>query len=220
MKLHIICFPALLVFASICVAQAAQPVQPAAGAATSITAPLAQLDQTARQTALDLGKLRIEKWKTDNNTKEQTRENAASLEKNLTAALPGLLQQVQANPASVGAAFKLYRNLNVVYDVLSSVTESTGAFGSKDDYQALATDTANLDNLRRNIADSLEQMTSAQDTSYAQLVNQVRAQQQAATAEPSKKVIVDDTEPAKKTPAKKKKKSSTTASTPAASTPQ
>ena len=173
-----------------------------------MTGSLPQLDQTARQTAADLSRLRIEKWKTDNNTKAQTRDNVASLEKNLTAALPTLVQQVQANPAGVGPALKLYRNLNVVYDVLSSVTESAGAFGSKEDYQALATDIANLDNLRRNIADSLEQMATAQDASYSQLLHQARIQQQqsAATAtEPPKKVIVDDTESTKKTSPKKKK---------------
>ena len=211
MRLHTTFFPLLFVCASIAAAQTAQPVPVST---TGVTASLPQLDQTARQTALDLGKLRVEKWKTDNNTKEQTRDNAASLEKNLTSALPGLMQQVQANPASVGAAVKLYRNLNVVYDVLASVTESTGAFGSKEDYQALATDTGNLDNLRRNIADSLEQMASAQDASYAQLVNQAKTQQQATAAEPPKKVIVDDTAPAK--PSAKKKKPATSAATPTA----
>jgi hypothetical protein len=93
----------------------------------------------------------------------------------------------------------------VVYDVLASVTESAGAFGSKDDYQALATDTANVDQVRRNIADQLEQMAAAKDAAYVQLTSQLKAQQaEAAAAAPPKKVIVDDNEPPKK-PAKKKK---------------
>lgn len=173
----------------------------------SLAQPLAQLDQTSRQTVMDLGRVRTEKWKTEGNVKEQSRDNIESLQKNLTAALPALMEQVQTNPSHVGAVVKLYRNLNVVYDVLSSVAESTGAFGSKDDYQALATDVANLDTVRRSIADQLEQMASAQDAAYAQLVNQARAQQQAAAAAaPPKKVIVDDEAPVKKTTAKKKKK--------------
>lgn len=160
----------------------------------------------ARQTVLDLSRVRIEKWKADGNVKDQARGNVDSLQKNLTAALPALMQQVQSNPASVGATVKLYRNLNVVYDVLASIAESTGAFGGKEEYQALANDVANLDTLRRNIADKLEQMASTQDSAYAQLQNQVRAQQQAAAAAstPLKKVIVDENEPPKK-PAKKKK---------------
>jgi len=219
MKVHIALFP-LLLAATMSVSQTAPAFSAAPAPTSGVAASLPQLDQTARQTATDLSRLRIEKWKTDNNTKQQTRENLESLEKNLTAALPALTQQVQSNPASVSAALKLYRNLNVVYDVLSSVAESTGAFGSKEDYQALATDTGNLDNLRRNIADSLERMASAQDASYAQLLSQTRAQQAAAAAEPPKKVIVDDTEPAKKTTSKKKKTPAPSSSTTSASTPQ
>jgi hypothetical protein len=185
------------------------------------SAPLGQLDQTARQTVLDLSRVRVEKWKTDGNIKDQARDNIASLQKNLSAALPTLMQQVQANPNSVSAAVKLYRNLNVVYDVLASVTESTGAFGSKEDYQALATDVGGLDTLRRNIADQLEQLATSQDAAVVQLQNQVRAQQQAAAAAATapKKVIVDDTEPAK-TPKKKKKTPAATPATAPSATPK
>jgi hypothetical protein len=179
-----------------------------ARASENLAQPLAQLDQASRQTVMDLGRVRVEKWKTDGSVKDQARGNIESLQKNLTSALPALMEQVQTNPSHVGAVVKLYRNLNVVYDVLSSVAESTGAFGSKDDYQALATDVGNLDTVRRNIADQLEQMASAQDAAYAQMVNQARAQQRAAAeaATPPKKVIVDDEAPVKKATAKKKKK--------------
>lgn len=183
----------------------------------NLAQPLSQLEQTARQTVSDLGRTRVDKWKTEGSVRDQARDNVDSLEKNLSEALPSLIQHVQSNPASVGAVVKLYRNLNVVYDVLASVAESTGAFGSKDDYQALATDVANLDTVRRNIADQLEQMSSAQDAAYARLQNQVRTQQAAAAAgTPPKTVIVDDNAPAKKTAKKKKKTTSTTT----ASTPQ
>jgi hypothetical protein len=204
-------FAALLVSA-FCSAQTSStppvsPVAPHASAASSVLSQqLGQLDQAARQTVLDLGRVRVDKWKTDGNTKDQARANIDSLQKNLTNAVPTLTQQVQANPASVAAALKLYRNLNVVYDVLASVTESAGAFGSKDDYQALASDISNLDQIRRGIADQLEVMAANQDSAYAQLLNQVRLQQQqaaAAATAPPKKVIVDDNEPEKK-PKKKK----------------
>jgi hypothetical protein len=185
-----------------------QPTGNAASVSSPVLQSFAQLDQTARQTVVDLRRVRVDKWKADSNSKEQGRTNVESLQKNLSAALPSLMQQVQSNPESLAPALKLYRNLNVVYDVLASVTESTGAFGSKDDYQALASDTSNVDQVRRNIADQLEQMAAAKDSAYAQLAAQLRAQQQQAAAEatPPKKVIVDDNEPPKK-PAKKKKSS-------------
>jgi len=218
-------FFALIFCTGIAVAQIASPtnsIPPTQLAPNNnLVQPLAQLDQTARQTVLDLGRVHVDKWKTENNVKQQSHDNIASLQKNLSSALPALMQQVQTNPNSVGAVVKLYRNLNVVYDVLASVAESTGAFGAKDDYQALATDVANLDTVRRNIADTLEQMASAQDAAYTQLLNQAHAQQQSAAAAPPKKVIVDDAETPKKTTTPKKKKPASSAAAPAAgNTPQ
>src|SRR3954466_8097712 len=49
---------------------------------------IGQLQQIAQQTASDLGKLRIDKWKTDASNKQQTQSNSQSLQRNLTAALP------------------------------------------------------------------------------------------------------------------------------------
>ncbi len=197
----------VLVFSSVTFGQIKSPAGATAATQNAAIPSLGQLDQISRQTVMDLGRVRVDKWKADGNTKDQARGNIDSLQKNLTAALPGLIQQVQSNPSSVAAAVKLYHNLNVVYDVLANVAESTGAFGSKDDYQALATDVSNLENVRRTIADQVEQMAAAQDTAYAQLQQQIRAQQQAAAAAatPAKKVIVDENEPAKKSTSKKKK---------------
>lgn len=173
---------------------------------------LAKLDQVIESARVDLARLRVDKWKTDAATKRQAEANADSIQRNMTTALPGIVQQVRANPGSVGATFKLYRNLNALYDVMSSLTESVGAFGSKDDYQALGTDTANLDTFRRALADQVEMMATARDTEVAQL--QARARQAAATAAatPSKKVVIDDNEPEKKPAKKTTKKKTTTAS--------
>jgi hypothetical protein len=173
---------------------------------------LDQLLQTSRNTVTDLQHVRVDKWKTDDKYKDRARANSESLQRNLTAALPTLVQQMRANPSSIAASVKLYRNLNAVYDVLESFSESTGAFGSKDDYNALAQDTSNLDNIRRNLADQLEQQATAQDAQMARLAAQVQAQQQAAAAAPPKRVIVDDNAPtatSKKSSTKKKTTSKT-----------
>jgi hypothetical protein len=177
------------------------------------TASLGPLNQVVENTRVDLARLRVDKWKADAASKRQAEANAESVQRNLTAALPAIVQQVRANPGSVGATFKLYRNLNALYDVMSSLSESAGAFGSSEEYQALANDTAKLDTLRRSLADRVEAMATYRDTEVAQL--QARARQAAppAAAAPPKKIIVDDNEPVKKStrkPAAKKK--TTTAS--------
>jgi len=170
---------------------------------------LDQLMQVSQDTVMNLGRVRVDKWKTDDRFKNQAKANSESLQRNLTAAMPTLIQAVRTNPNSIAAAVKLYRNLNAVYDVLESFSESTGAFGSKDDYNALARDTANLDNIRRSLADQLEQMATAHDAQ--RIANEVaaQAQQQQAAAAPPKRVIVDDNAPAKKSTTTKKKTTTT-----------
>jgi hypothetical protein len=182
-----------------------QTTQVTTPTAYGTTQSLDQLQRLSQDTVMDLSHVRVDKWKTDDRYKEQSRANSESLQRNLTAALPTLIQQVRANPNSLAASVKLYRNLNAVYDVLESFSESAGAFGSKEDYNALARDTANLDNIRRNMADQLEQMASSQDAQLARLSAQVQSQQQAAAAAPPKRVVVDDNAAPVKKPATKKK---------------
>jgi len=182
-------------------------------AAPDLSPTLAQLSQVVEQSRVDLAGLRVEKWKTDSNTKRQSEANVESVQRNLTAALPAIVQQVRANPGSVAATFKLYRNLNALYDVMMSLTESAGAFGPKDDYQALANDTAGLDNLRRSLADKVEAMAVVRDAELAQL--QTRVRQAAAAAAPPKKIVIDENEAEKKSA-----KRTTTKKKPAAASPQ
>jgi hypothetical protein len=138
--------------------------------------------------------------------------NADSLQRNMTVALPAMVEQVRANPGSVAAAFKLYRNMNALYDVLTTVTETAGAFGSKEEFQSLSADTTNLDNLRRSLADKVEAMASSRDTEIAQLQTRARQAAAATAAAPPKKIVVDDNEPAKKPSKKSTTKKKTTAS--------
>src|SRR5215831_18909321 len=94
---------------------------------------LSQLEATSKNTQADLSRLRIERWKTDNASKRQALANVDSIQRNLQGALPEIIAQLRGAPENVPATFKLYRNLDALYDVLGSVVEVAGAFGSKDD---------------------------------------------------------------------------------------
>jgi hypothetical protein len=170
----------------------------------SVLPDLSRLETAASQANLDLGHLRIDKWKTDPQSKQQAQANADSIQRNLTSALPVLIVTVRATPQDLNAEFKLYRNLNALYDVFASLTEVTGAFGPKSDYEALAKQLETFDSVRRNLGDALEQLTSSTQSELVRLQTQVRDYRQAAAAAPPKKVVVDDTQPAKKTAHKKK----------------
>jgi len=148
--------------------------------------------------------LRIERWKTDGSTKKQALANVDSIQRNLHGALPEIIGQLRAAPENLSATFKLYRNLDALYDVLGSVVESAGAFGPRDDFQALSNDLNAFESSRRALGERLENLTSAKENEIARLRTDLKAAQAAIPATPPQKTVVDDTQPAKK-PAPKKK---------------
>jgi DNA repair exonuclease SbcCD ATPase subunit len=207
--------------AAVAVAQnAPQPVQaPVSYASVSqVNTLLSQLEQTSQTAQLDLAKLRIEKWKADGNTKKQTASNSESVQRNLQTALPTIIGDLRNSPESLTASFKLYRNLDALYDVFGSVVESTGAFGGKEEFQALENDLNALENTRRALGDRISALSDAKEAELARLRAQVHTLQASIPPPPPKKVVIDDTAPAKK-PAPKKKavpKPPATATQPAA----
>jgi hypothetical protein len=173
-------------------------------ALTDVNILLSRIEQETQGMNADLGKLRSEKWKADSSTKQQAQQNVTSIQRNITAALPELINGVRTAPQSLAASFKLYRNLNALYEVLSGLAESTGAFGKRDEYDSLAAHVGALDDLRRSFADYLQQASTNADTRITAF-QEAQAQAQAEAAkQPPKKIVVDDVEPA--TPVKKKKK--------------
>jgi len=177
---------------------------------TQLNQLLSQLEQTSQQTQLDLAKLRVEKWKTDSNNKRQMQTNVESLERNLQSALPEMISQLRMSPENLTATFRVYRNLTALYDVFAAVAESAGAFGTKDEFQALENDLTMLERSRRAFADRMETLAGAKEAELARLRAAVQTGQGGTNSQQPKKVVVDDNEPPKK-PARKK---SSTKSTP------
>jgi len=183
---------------------AAQPPVPYASV-SELNGMLVQVKQTAQSMQADLEKTRIDRWKTDSSTKRQTQANVDSIQRNLQSALPDTITQLSNSPEDVGASFKLYRNLDALYDVFGSVVESAGAFGSKDEFQALSNDMTSLESVRRAFAERLQKLASAKEEELTRLRAQIKTLQAAAPPPPPKKIVVDDTEPPKQPAVKKKK---------------
>src|SRR5947209_2447980 len=140
------------IFNALCVAQAenqaaAPPVS--YSSISELNQLLGSLQQTSQQIQGDLSHLRVDKWKTDSGTKKQTESDVESLQRNLQAALPGMLENLKSSPESTPLTFKVYRNLDALYDVMNSVVESAGAFGGKDEFQSLNRDLGSLEDSRR-----------------------------------------------------------------------
>lgn len=188
---------------------------------TQLNAMLSQLEAASKTTQADLVRLRIEHWKTDNSFKRQALGNVDSIQRNLQGALPEIIGQLRAAPEDVPSTFKLYRNLDALYDVMGSVVESTGAFGSKDDLQSLTNDLTAFEATRKQLAERIESLSAAKEAEIVRLRTDLKTAQAAAPVVPPKKIVVDDNEPAKKPAVKKKPPAKPAANTtaPAAAKP-
>jgi hypothetical protein len=213
------CFLAAL---AVVFAPAAAGAQDAAGAhppvayasVNELNGIVEQLKQTAQSMQSDLAKTRIEKWKTDGATKRQTLANVESIQRNLQSALPETIAQLSNAPEDLGASFKLYRNLDALYDVFGSVVEAAGAFGSKDEFQSLGNDMTGLESARRAFGERVQKLAASKEDELTRLRAQVKTLS-AAPPPPPKKIVVDDTEPPKKPAKKKVAKPKPSATTPA-----
>src|SRR5882672_3703651 len=72
---------------------------------SQVSSLLSQLDQQSQATQLDLAKLRIDRWKTDSNSKKQTLSNVESVTRNLHDALPGMMGELRSAPDSLVSTF-------------------------------------------------------------------------------------------------------------------
>lgn len=163
---------------------------------------LTPLQQTAQSMLTDLGKMRIEKWKTDSTNKQQALANVSSIQRNLQDALPDMIAQLNNSPEDLAASFKLYRNLDALYDVFGSLVESAGAFGNKEEFQSLSNDMNGIESARRSFGERMQKLAASKEDELTHLRAQVKTLS-AAPPPPPKKIVVDDTEPPKK-PVKKK----------------
>lgn len=152
---------------------------------------------------MDLAKMRIEKWKADSGNKRQAQANVESIQRNLQSALPEIIAELRASPESLTSTFKLYRNLDALYDVFESVAESSGAFGSKDEFQSLENDVNAFERGRRVVAERMETLAGAKELEVTRLRAALQSAQANAPSQPPKKIVVDDTAPPKKAVKKK-----------------
>ncbi len=172
---------------------------------TQLNELLTELDATSKTTQADLARLRIERWKTDGSTKKQTLNDVESVQRNLQSALPEMIGQLRNSPEDLPATFKLYRNLDALYDVLGGIVESAGAFGPKDDFQSLSNDLSGFEGTRKQLADRTNNLAASKEQEIVRLRAELKTAQAAIPVAPPKKIVVDDNEPVKKKPVARKK---------------
>src|SRR5882724_10868091 len=173
--------------------------------AVNLNAILEQIQQATQATNTDIGRLRIDKWKTDNSQKEQLRQMADSLQRNITNAMPALISDAKASAGNVSTTFKLYHNLNVLYEFLIYLADAAGSMTKKEEYDPLAADAAALDSARQSLSIYIEQAALKMESKPPA---PTPASTQTAAPTPPKKVVIDDTDPPKRPVKPTKKKTS------------
>jgi hypothetical protein len=187
--------------------------------APDLNAIVLQIQQATSSASVNIGKLRIEKWKTDTGQRQQLQQVADSLQKNIANAVPGLINDVSSSKGSALASFKLYHNLNVLYEFLSGLADAAGSLGKREEYEPLATDAAAIDTARQNLSSYIELTVAKLETANRALAATAPAQVPGTLVPGKKVVVIDDADPpapAKKHAKPTKKKAS---NPPAAKTP-
>ncbi len=146
---------------------------------TQLNGLLSQLESTSKSTQADLVKLRVERWKADNSYKKQALGNVDSVQRNLQGALPEMIGKLRTAPEDLPSTFKLYRNLDALYDVLGGVVEGAGAFGSKDDMQSLSNDLSSFEGTRKQLAERIESLSSSKEAEIVRLRADLKTAQSA-----------------------------------------
>jgi hypothetical protein len=167
-----------------------------------------EIQQAAQAANVDLARLRIEKWKTDSSERAQMQQLADSLHKNIAYALPDLLSAVRSSHGGVSATFKLYHNINVVFEYLDSLTDAAGSMGRSEEYESLSRDTTALDKARQHLSSYIEQAAATLESEARAATASTSAAPAATPQTTPKKIVVDDATGQKKPATTRKKKTS------------
>jgi hypothetical protein len=100
-------------------------------------------------------------WRKNHPHSQEAEQMAASLEKNLHEAMPGLIHDAQTS-GSLSPTFKLYHNLSVVCQLLDSLLEATKSGGKGDG--PLALDATAMGHIRQDLAAYIERSAAALDS--------------------------------------------------------
>jgi hypothetical protein len=182
-----------LVFFSACWGAWAQtPTAPPAAPPTGFA--MANLRPALANVQTAVGNLNIAHWKGSAATRAAAQQDVASIQRDLTDTLPGLVTQAEApapnGQATLSPSFAVFRNLDALYDVLLRVAETASFAGSAADAANLEDARAQLEDGRAKLGTWLLQSIGAQDAQVARLLAPPPPPPAAPPA--PAKIVVDD----------------------------
>ena len=188
------------------------------GQQTVTTAPTAATPATeALRPALDrvseaLAGLNVGRWKAPGEVRAVTQRDVDSIQRDLSATLPPLMDRARAQPASVIPRFAVYRNVDALYDVLLRVAETANLAAPQVEAASLQSCLSGLESARRDLGDAILKIADTQEKEVASLraaVADAAAREAAAKPVEPTKTVVDDgpaQPPKSQAPARRRKK--------------
>jgi hypothetical protein len=185
---------------------------------TNAPPPTESLRPVLVQISQTLANVNVSRWKAPGDVKNSTQQDMDSISRDLNTTLPPLLDQASASPGSVAATFAVYRNIDALYDVLLRVSQTAMLSGAQNDAVGLEGALQGLQSARKDLGNTLMDLTTAHDQELIRLRTAAAAAAQ-APAKPATpaKVVVEDGPPQK--PASARRKKATPPAHPAGSPP-
>jgi len=161
---------------------------------------LADLERVTAATNSDIANFsessesRWKMWQKLNSRKHDEKQMAAAIQRNLTNAMPVLIRDVQGSRGSVSTTFKLYNNLNIVYETLDSLVETGDRDGKKRELGPLTNDLAAMGHVRQELSAYIQQASVSLDNKRPQSFSTTNFNSASRLPVP-KKVAMDDMAP-------------------------
>jgi hypothetical protein len=121
------------------------------------------------QVAQTLDGINVKRWKAPNPVRDSVEGDVSSIQRDLSGTLAGLLQQADAAPASVPAAFSVYRNVDALYDTLLRVVETAGLAAPENEEAQLETALKTLETARTSLGDAILSGSEREQAEVVQL---------------------------------------------------
>jgi hypothetical protein len=177
---------AALALAMVTVAQSAAP--PVALSAQQIAG---ETDVALRQLQTSLAAVPAGQGHGKKSDRNEFEQDNVSIQRNLQQAVPGLLSDVRSAPENLSNVFRLYRDVEAVYQVALRALEAASHFSSRQEVDNLSAAVENLRNQENQMADYIQRGAAAQLAELQRLRNDsTRAAQVPATS--PKTVVIDN----------------------------
>lgn len=181
--------PFLLAAVSVVAAgQTAAVPAPGTGGSSTVST---TIGPSLSQVAQALNGINVKRWKAPNSVREAADGNVSSIQRDLSGTLAGLLQQADAAPTSVPAAFSVYRNLDALYDTLLRVVETAELAAPDNEEAALESALKSLENARSSLGDAILNGSQTQQVELVRLRAAITAGA-GVQHTPVKTTVIDD----------------------------